>query len=307
MLKRYYPFLFIICIGCTQTPSDPETITKDDAFRATITTGKFVKLSAGYTYYEYANQESDTVIVLVHGFSVPSYIWDSTYNAAAKRGFAVLRYDAYGRGYSDNPDVVYDVALASQQLKELLDTLHITRKINLLGLSFGGRTITAFASQYPERIKNLIYVDASGFETIITQAADPSTVTAEEIKSFKESENYAGMAKGQLSDFLDSIPFRGWDAKYQSMMRFNGFVRAIISSRKNVTSLRNEHNRIAASGIPVTAFWGDHDTVIKLEAIKPTLMERFPNVQLFVLPKSGHLPQMEQAAMFNSILYDQVR
>lgn len=301
-------FLVALLSACAgkQNP-DKETITKDDAFRAGITTGSFAKLSAGHTYYEFANPESDTVLVMVHGFSVPSYIWDSTFNAAVKRGYAALRYDNYGRGYSDNPDVVYDVALFAQQLRELLDFLQIDKPINLMGLSDGGRTISAFAYQYPQRIRYLIYVDAAGFNTMPPKDSTASLmVTEEEIKAFKSDERYPNMAAGQLGDFYDSTQFRGWDKRYEEMMKFKGFVRALISTNKNRASLEKEHRAIAASGIPVIAFWGEHDTVVKLDEIRANLMDRFPDVELFVLPKAGHLPHMEQAAMFNSILFDQV-
>jgi pimeloyl-ACP methyl ester carboxylesterase len=304
---RLLPVLLFLA-ACSSKPNpDKETITKDDAFRKTISTGSFAKLSAGHTYYEFANPESDTILVMVHGFSVPSYIWDSTYQAAATRGYAALRYDTYGRGYSDNPDVAYDVALFSQQLVELLDFLRITKPINLIGLSDGGRTISAFAFQYPSRVRNLIYLDAAGFENLPSLDSTSSPmVTDEEVQSFKQSERYSTMAAGQLGDFLDSTRFRGWDKKYEEVMKYAGFVRALISTNKNRVSLENEHRAIAASGIPVIAIWGEQDSVVKLEDIRGNLMDRIPNTELFVLPKAGHLPHMEQSAMFNSILFDQV-
>ena len=146
---------FLLLISCSSKERvvefvDPETTEKNDSFRASIATGDFVKLSGGYTYYEYENKEADTILVMVHGFSVPSYIWDSTYHAALSRGYGALRFDTYGRGYSDNPDVVYDVALYSSQLNDLLNALNIRQKINLMGLSYGGRTVSAFAFQYPD-------------------------------------------------------------------------------------------------------------------------------------------------------------
>ncbi|MBL7847790.1 MAG: alpha/beta hydrolase [Cyclobacteriaceae bacterium] len=309
MIKNLAIFILsLIAAACSpRQDSDQETINKDDAFRASIKTGAFVKLSTGYTYYEFANPAADTLLVMVHGFSVPSYIWDSTFNAAVKRGYATLRYDTYGRGYSDNPDVVYDVALFSQQLSELLDSLHINRPANLMGLSDGGRTITAFAFQYPQRVRYLIYVDAAGFENLPPKDSTASLmVTEEEIHAFKQSERYQTMASGQLGDFLDSTRFRGWDKKYQEVMKYKGFVRALISTNKHRSNLENEHRRIAASGIPVIAFWGEHDKVVKLEDIRANLVDRLPDAELFVIPKAGHLPHMEQAAMFNSILFDQV-
>ncbi|GHM99143.1 hypothetical protein WSM22_06330 [Cytophagales bacterium WSM2-2] len=298
-------FVFTQCSD-QKTFTDYETITKDDAFRAGIKTGNFIKLSDGYTYYEFDKGKSDTLLVMVHGFSVPSYIWDSTYSAAQKRGYGALRYDTYGRGFSDNPDVVYDVALFSNQLRELLDSLHIKNPVSLLGLSDGGRTISAFAFQYPQRVKNLIYVDAAGFDTLaVNTQVNPATVTEEEIATFKKN-RYPTMASGQMGDFYDSIPFRGWDAKYKEVMKYKGFVRALISTGKNRTSLENEHRKIAASGIPVFAIWGEQDQVVKLEKIRPNLLNRIPKVKLFVISKAGHLPHMEQTGSFNGILFEQI-
>ncbi len=310
MNKLSFAFTILLVLSsCSTKPqetTDPETITKDDAFRAGVTTGRYAKLSAGNTYYEFSNPGADSILVMVHGFSVPSYIWDSTYNEAVKRGYAALRYDTYGRGFSDNPDVVYDVALFAQQLKELLDALEIMKPINLMGLSDGGRTISAFASQYPERVKALIYVDAAGFDNPTRDNAASLMVTEEEVQQFKQSERYQNMAAGQLGDFYDSARFRGWDKKYQEVMKFKGFVRALISTNKNRANLENEHRRIASSGIPVFVLWGEFDQVVKLEEIRATLMERIPKAELFVIPKTGHLPHMEATALFNSILFNKV-
>ncbi|MEQ8303937.1 MAG: alpha/beta hydrolase [Cyclobacteriaceae bacterium] len=299
-----------ILLGCSGNDksdfTDFETIEKNEAFRAEITSGQFAKLSAGYTYFEFENREADTLLVMVHGFSVPSYIWDSTYYAALDRGYGALRYDVYGRGYSDNPGVVYDGALYSGQLKELLDALNIDRKINLLGLSYGGRIISAFAFQYPDRIQNLVYVDPAGFETIIDHAEYPAMVSEEEVLTFKKSESYSTMAVGQLEDFYDATPFTGWDEKYEGMMKFKGFVRALLSTRKNSPSLEVEQRRISDSQIPTFAIWGEHDTVVKLGDVKSNVVERMPNLKLFVIPNAGHLPQMEQTQQFNAILFDQI-
>jgi pimeloyl-ACP methyl ester carboxylesterase len=310
-MKKYIYHLGFACLllACsTQDKSnfkDQEIIVKDDSFRAGIKTGNFVKLSAGYTYYELNNPMADTLLVLVHGFSVPSFIWDSTYQAAVKRGYGALRYDNYGRGHSDNPDVVYDAALFSNQLKELLDELKIDKPIHLVGLSDGGRTISAFAFQYPDKIKSLVYVDAVGFETLSDTAAYPAQVTQEEILTFKQN-RYPTMAKGQMTDFYDSIPFKGWDKKYETLMQHKGFVRALISTNKNRRDLANEHRKIVSAGIPVFAIWGESDPVVKLEDMRDDMLSRIPNIKLFVIQKAGHLPQMEQTQEFNSILFDQI-
>jgi pimeloyl-ACP methyl ester carboxylesterase len=300
--------LFIVLISCQpqKTLTDFETIVKDSAFRNAITSGHFAKLSNGYTYYEWSNPKADTLLVLVHGFSVPSYIWDSTFYAATLRGYSTLRYDNFGRGNSDNPDAVYDVVLFTNQLRELLDSLKITKPITLVGLSDGGRTISSFAAQFPSRIQNLVYVDAVSFETPVDNPQYPAAVPEKEIQDFKNGENYRNMGKGQLGDFYDSIPFRGWDKKYEAIMKYKGFVRAIISTRKNRTPLVEEHHKIAEAQLPVFAIWGEHDTVVVLNDVRENLTTRFPKIKLFVIPKAGHLPHMEQAKLFNEILFEKI-
>src|SRR5256885_1393360 len=62
--------------------------------------GQFVKLSKGVVHYELAGPETGRSIVLVHGFSVPYYLWDGTFETLVKAGYRVLRYDLYGRGLS---------------------------------------------------------------------------------------------------------------------------------------------------------------------------------------------------------------
>lgn len=305
----YIPLMlmWLTTISCQtkKTPTDFETITKDDAWRASITSGQFKRLSKGYTYYEYNNAQADTVLVLVHGFSVPSYIWDSTFRAATQRGYATLRYDNFGRGYSDNPDVVYDVALFSSQLKQLMDSLQINKPVTLVGLSDGGRTITHFAANYPARVQNLVYVDAVGFESM-PQPGAPVIVTDKDVEVFKSSDNYRNMAKGQLTDFYDSVPFRGWDKKYESLMQYRGFVRALISTRVNRTDIAAHHQQIREAKLPVYAIWGEHDTVVVLNDIRDNMMKRQPTLQLTVIPKAGHLPHMEQTQLFNNILFNEV-
>ena len=304
--------LAILITGCRpdqrqENTTDPETVVKDDFFRSQVHTGSFAKLSEGYTYYEYnPGTQPDTLVVMVHGFSVPSYIWDSTYQAVVAAGYGALRYDVYGRGFSDNPDVVYDAALYTNQLSELLDNLKITQKLNLIGLSYGGRIISAFAFQYPGRIENLIYVDPAGFETIASSTENPQMVSEEEVRAFKASAAYTTMASGQLNDFYNPAPFAGWDKRYEDQMQYKGFVRALISTRKNSPSMEMEQLKIGLSNLPVFCFWGKHDTVVVLEQVRENMFKRIPHLQLLEMENSGHLPHMEQAALFNHILINSI-
>ena len=64
-----------------------------------------MRLSDGFTHYELGGPPTGHLVVLAAGFSVPYYIWDPTFSALTEAGVRVLRYDYYGRGFSDRPDV----------------------------------------------------------------------------------------------------------------------------------------------------------------------------------------------------------
>src|SRR5215813_9617396 len=95
--------------------ADPEHLELDAATRGRLP-GRFAKLSDGYTHYELGGPAEGRVVVLAAGFSVPYYIWDPTFAALTAGGFRVLRYDYYGRGYSDRPTIPFDDEMYVRQL-----------------------------------------------------------------------------------------------------------------------------------------------------------------------------------------------
>src|SRR5262249_7152922 len=96
---------------------DPEIRELNAATRAGVP-GAFAPLSDGYTHYEVGGEgnNSKPVVVLAAGFSVPYYIWDPTFKALVAAGFHVLRYDYYGRGYSDRPAIPFTDDMYVRQL-----------------------------------------------------------------------------------------------------------------------------------------------------------------------------------------------
>ncbi len=128
--------------------------------------GAYVTLASGVTHYKWSGQlsgpgngpASGPVVVLIHGGTVPFWSWDAQMPALIKAGFRVLRYDQYGRGYSDRVPGPYDRSLYARQLKELLDKLGVKRPVDLVGTSFGGAVAAHFTSKHPERVRRLVLI-----------------------------------------------------------------------------------------------------------------------------------------------------
>ena len=280
-----------------------ESVVKDADFRASLeleADAAFIELSEGFTYYRMTDQdECATPDVLVHGFSVPSYIWKPTYDFLAGKGRCVIMLDLYGRGFSDNPNVAYTDTLFATQVLELLDALGVERAA-FFGLSNGGRVVSQIAGLAPERVARLVYVASSGFRDV-TRATDTS-VSQQEIDELIKK--YPELPAGQLSDFKDPTNFQDWDEKYAELLVHKGFARALISTRKNHDSreLDRIHASLQTSEIPVATIWGDSDTVVVYAGFADKIGRLLPKRREFFIKDSGHLPHMENPVQFEVAL-----
>jgi len=87
----------------------------------TVVGSSFIELDRGVVHYYLEGPDEAPLVVMIHGFSVPSYVWEPTAEFLNRNGYRTLRLDLYGRGYSDRPDTVYDITLFEDQLAGLID------------------------------------------------------------------------------------------------------------------------------------------------------------------------------------------
>ena len=300
-IKRFF-LLLILSVFLSCSSPKYEYIIKDDLFRTTIKKGNFLELKNGYTYFNINNRSSENTLVFIHGFSVPSYIWDKTYNSANEKGYKVIKLDLYGRGFSDNPDLDYTDELFANQVIELLEALEI-KNATFLGLSNGGRVISKIADLKPNIVEKLVYVSASSFNS--HKELENKNVSEDEIKDFIENK-YPTISSGQLSDFKYPENYPNWDDKYEELLKFNGFARALISTLKNHVNLDSENKEISDSNKTVYTIWGDSDSVVVYNQIKDKLNKLLPNRFEYIVPNSGHLPHIENQNDFENYLFDVV-
>lgn len=278
---------------------DPEKRVLSEAAR-TEASGRFVSLVDGQTYYQAAGPDTGRVVVLAAGFSVPSYIWDSLYQRLADSGFRVIRYDYYGRGWSDRPRITYDQALFVRQLDGLMDSLHVTGPFDLAGLSFGGTIVTSYVAAHPDRVRTLMY-----FDPVFNNARQPTPDEASALRW-----NYrmvirggaAAMAAGQLDDFLHPERHPDWPARYQVQQQFNGTREALRRSR---LSLRTDPvqdtilTRLGQDPRPVLIVWGQQDDVAPF-ATSAALVSAMPRATFVPIDSARHLPHLEEPALVSS-------
>lgn len=106
-------------------------------------------------YYELAG--AGEPVVLIHGFSLDTRMWDDQFGAFAEH-YRALRYDVRGFGRSTRPEV--DPYLHVDDLRALLKHFQFT-PAHIIGLSMGGGLALDFALVYPEAARSLTLVDAA--------------------------------------------------------------------------------------------------------------------------------------------------
>ena len=283
---------------------NPETRDLDATARQAAT-GRFVTLGDGITHYDVAGPDSGQRVILVHGFSVPSYIWDSTVTALTGAGFRVARYDHFGRGFSDRPDVPYTADLYDRQLAQLLDSLGWRDRVDVVGLSMGGPVSAAFTARHPERVRSLTLVDpAAG-----TRGGPPAMFTIPLLGHVLwQTLAVPTMADGQRTDFVEPDKWPDWPSRYREQMQFRGFGRALLSTLRESDGevLDSVYARVGALGTPTLLIWGVQDSTVSIENA-PGVRKAIPQAQFHPIEKAGHLPHMERTDVVNPILIDFLR
>jgi pimeloyl-ACP methyl ester carboxylesterase len=108
---------------------------------------------------------SGPVLLLTHGYSSTSAMWQGQIAALSKHHKLVL-WDMRGHGQSDYPDnpAAYSETLTVADMAALLDEAGAERAI-VGGLSLGGYMSLAFYRAYPQRVRALLIIDTGpGFK-----------------------------------------------------------------------------------------------------------------------------------------------
>jgi pimeloyl-ACP methyl ester carboxylesterase len=277
---------------------NPEKATLDAAARVGAP-GRFVELSRGTTHYDIAGPDTGRTVVLVHGFSVPYYIWDSTVAGLSAAGYRVIRYDLYGRGLSDRPDTEYDGALYDAQLGELLDSLRIAGPVDLVGLSFGGFVTAHYVAGHAPRVRTLTLVDPQSDSDGVERMFRLPVVG----RWLWQARVVPRMADNQMTDFLHPEKYPTWSDQYRPQMRFKGFGRALLATAimTSTVDFDSLYAGVSRTGVPVLLIWGKQDQAVPFE-LSDVVRRNIPTLEFAPVDSAGHLPHIEQAQLVNARL-----
>lgn len=231
--------------------------------------GQMADLPRGATHYQWAGPQDGPIVVCIHGLTTPSFVWGPVAQGLAKRGFRVLTYDLYGRGYSARPRGAQDAAFFVAQLEDLLDSLGVDQPVTLLGYSMGGAIASAFAAKHAQRIRQIVLLAPAGMGHDLGPVAR-LVVNHNRLGTWLFMAFYARSYRAALEaerDMPSSIP----DAVDLQLAELEqrGFRPSVLSSLRGVLDedMQPAHHAIAAAGLPVLAIWAREDEVIPIAGL----------------------------------------
>ncbi len=264
-----------------------------------VTTDDQVKL-----FYEEAGE--GLPIIFVHEFAGDYRSYEPQMRYFSRR-YRCIAYNARGYPPSEVPE---DVAMYSQErarddVRAVLDGLSID-KAHVVGISMGGFATLHFGMRYPERARSLVvggcgYGAEPGRRPQFQQEAEHAAQMFDRLGMAEGAKRYAlGATRVQLQN-KDPC---GWREFVEQMAEHSArgsanTLRGVQKQRPSLYDLVGEMKKIT---VPALVMAGDEDDPC-IEA--SVLMKRaIATAGLAILPKTGHALNLEEPALFNSLVAD---
>ncbi len=244
-------------------------------------------------YYELHGREDAPVLVINNGILMTAAGSWMFQTQTLSQHYRLVQYDCRGQGGSDHPESPYTMELHAEDLSCLLDVLHIPAA-HLLGISYGGEVIQAFALRCPERVRSLIL-------------ADTVSELGPELRLIGES-------------WLEAARLANADLFFSTTAPWN-FSAAFIAAHPEIfAEARKRYARLDYPAVcrllecflqvnftarlgeikaPVCILVGEKD-LLKGLPYAQILKSRLPQAELHILPGAGHASSWEAPAEFNS-------
>lgn len=231
-------------------------------------------------------------LIFSNSVATDTSLWDNEVSEFSDR-YRILRYDHRGHGLSDAPAEEYSIDMLAEDLKGLLVSLSI-EKATLIGISMGGMTVLTFAKKYPHMVEKLVVCDCG-------PAASPTS--AQQWKERAQKVSDGGM------DALVNETLGRWfrpetverkapvTRRVATMIRDTPMTGFIGST--HALSTFDLREGLESLAVPTLFLAGEQDAVVNGTR---NLSESVPNSRFEVIPRAGHLCNLENPKEFISVV-----
>ena len=241
---------------------------------------------------------------LTHAYMVQNDMWERV-----ARHRLVVFYDQRGIGASKRlqPGASQSMDAQVADLEAVRQTLGLA-KVALVGDSYGGLVVMAYAAAHPEHVAKLVLSDSPGpsWKDIVHLLPDVFPDIEEE--NSKKEQNLGASAdaaaRAGLRNHFRMIFYspEKRDA-YMSRMGDLGFEPAVGAAVAKATADLDLKSKITAFRFPVLVITGRYDMNVA-PATAWSLAHTIPGAKIVFFEQSGHLPSYEEPEKYLRVLED---
>jgi len=239
-------------------------------------------------YYEVHGPSSGTPLILTHGYSSTSQMWQSQITPLTNSGYKLIIWDMRGHGKTDYPSdqSAYSEAHTLSDINAILDKVcgHGASVI-VGGLSLGGYMSLAFYRVHPQRVKALLIIDTGpGFKKD----------TARDAWNKDAQGTAARFERDGLSSLQNASPERAM-VTHRDATGLARAARGMLAQRNSavIESLPNIR-------VPSLVVVGSEDKPFL--AASEYMVKKIPGAKKAIIPGAGHAANIDQPEAFNKAI-----
>jgi pimeloyl-ACP methyl ester carboxylesterase len=208
-----------------------------------------------------------------------------------------VRFDARGFGASAPSDGLLTMERIADDARALLDRLGVSTA-TVCGLSMGGYAALAFARRHPDRLKALVLADTrAGADT--EEGRANRAALAERVRH----EGSLAAADAMVPRLLGrtSLSERPELADRVRQIILGNPPRGIVDALAGLASRADATPALREIAVPTLVLCGEEDALTPVSEAE-ALRDAVRGSRLVVVPRAGHLSNMENPAAFNEAL-----
>ena len=190
-----------------------------------------------------------------------------------------------GFGGTPKADELTSVTRLAQAYVMMLEQLDLT-DVTVIGNSFGGWLAAEIALQQSPRVSGVVIIDGIGIEVDGHPMTDVSGLSLAEIRSYSWHDPSKALAP----------PNTGGTGPSPDVQALIGYTGPAMSDPALA-------GRLGGIAIPVHVLWGESDRIVDPEYGK-AYADAIPLSTFTLLPRTGHLPQVETPEELLGALFD---
>jgi pimeloyl-ACP methyl ester carboxylesterase len=241
----------------------------------------------------YTVRGSGLPILLVHAFPLAGAMWTAQMNMLESH-YQVLIPDLRGFGQSSVPTTPSTMPLMADDLYRLLVHLDL-KKVVVVGLSMGGYIAFELLRRYPHVVHALVLAD-----TRATSDSPEAQAARETNARIAETQGAAAIADLMIPRLLAPNADPAVVAQVREMILATAPA-GIAAALRGMAVRADATDLLPHIRVPTLLIGGEQDQLTP-PVVMQDLQQAIDGSSLTIVPRAGHLPNLEQAEVFNTAL-----